>query len=265
MLSTIKMRLLVGVVALLLAGVAFAQMPAPKSEANITALTYQSFTYTPGVGGAPGTATYVVRVNVNDTFNTTVTFNPIGPAGAQATLFTGTGGSTCVVPSGAPVVCTMGPNGTASVDLTITTPIPQQCVASLGTIGPVTATQTSNFTPPNQMTLPAATAVGGVPNTVPANAALCPTPIPNTPVPPTPTATPVIPIVVPVIPQVFQQPVGGIFNGPRGNTPTPVRPREVGTAGSTGIGFDQGPVVLRPPSTGDAGLLTLRRLSISAW
>ena len=234
-----------------------AQMPAPKSEADISALTYQSFSY------AAGTATCVVRVNVNDTFATTVTFNPIGPAGAQAIFFTGTGGSTCVVPSGAPVVCTMGPNGAASVDLTITVPIAQLCLASLRTIGPVTATQTSAFTPPNLMTLPAVTAVGGVPNTIPANTTLCPTPIPASPTPVTPTVTPVPPVVVP---QVIQNPArGGIFNGSRNDTPTPVRPREVGTAGSTGIGFDPGTVVLRPPSTGDAGLPTLRMLRLNAW
>jgi hypothetical protein len=127
---------------------------------------------------------------------------------------------------------------------------------------------TNQVTPPggNTTTQAASTTsdVAGVqvPNTVPANAALCPTPIPNTP---TPTVTPVVPIVVPVIPQVFQQPVGGIFNGPRGNTPTPVRPREVGTAGSTGVGLDPGAIVLRPPSTGDAGILQLRGLHISAW
>jgi hypothetical protein len=260
--STIKMRLLVGLVALMVAGIAYAQMPATKSEANITGLTYQSFSYSAGL------ATYVVRVNVNDTFTTTVTFNPIGPAGSLAISFTGTGGSTCAgLPSAGPVVCTMGPNGTASVDLTITTPIAQVCLASLGTIGPVTATQTSAFTPPNQMSLPAVTAVGGVPNTVPANPLLCPTPtlVPNTPTPVPPTVTPVV--VVPVIiPQVVQNPaIGGIFNGPRSNTPTPVRPREVGTAGSTGVGLDPGAIVLRPPSTGDAGLLTLRKLNISAW
>jgi hypothetical protein len=69
-----------------------------------------------------------------------------------------------------------------------------------------------------------------------------------------------------IIPQVIQNPaIGGIFNGPRGNTPTPARPREVGTAGSTGVGLDPGAVVLRPPSTGDAGLPTLRLLRLNAW
>jgi len=111
--------------------------------------------------------------------------------------------------------------------------------------------------------------IGGVrvSNVVPANTALCPTPIPGTAtptsIPPTVTPVPALPVV---IPQVVQNPaIGGIFNGSRNITPTPVRPREVGTAGSTGIGFDQGPVVLRPPSTGDAGMLTLRMLRLSAW
>jgi hypothetical protein len=66
----------------------------------------------------------------------------------------------------------------------------------------------------------------------------------------------VIPVVVPVIPQVFQQPVGGIFNGSRNNTPTPVRP-------AAAVFAPSGPAtmpVLRPPSTGDAGLLTAMKL-----
>jgi len=82
---------------------------------------------------------------------------------------------------------------------------------------------------------------------------------------PTPTTTVVAPTaVVPpapvIIPQVFQNPaaipaiIGGIGNGTRNNTPTPVR--EVGTAGSTGVGLPPGGSLpaLRPPSTGDAGL-----------
>jgi hypothetical protein len=138
-------------------------------------------------------------------------------------------------------------------------------------IGPINGNNTAINNPPpgTPFTLAASTSslVGGVsvPNVVPANTALCPTPVPNTPVP-TSTPTPVPPIVVPVIPQVFQHPVGGIFNGTRNNTPTPVRPAASLpiTAPRTGQGTDGFPV-LRPPSTGDAGLLTLRTMRISAW
>jgi hypothetical protein len=114
------------------------------------------------------------------------------------------------------------------------------------------------------MSLPATTSVGGVQNTVPANPALCSTPIPNTP---TPVPTVVIPSIEP-IPQVVQNPArGGIFNGSRNDTPTPVRPREVGTAGSTGVGLPPAGVLpaLRPPSTGDAGLLKALVLRVSTW
>jgi uncharacterized repeat protein (TIGR01451 family) len=79
------------------------------------------------------------------------------------------------------------------------------------------------------------------------------TPVPNTPVPPTPVPPTLTPIVLPpvVIPQVIQNPaVGGIFNGTRNNTPTPVRP-----SAAAAVAVDPGAVpVLRPPSTGDAGL-----------
>jgi uncharacterized repeat protein (TIGR01451 family) len=72
------------------------------------------------------------------------------------------------------------------------------------------------------------------------------TPVPS--VTPVPTATPV-PFVQPVIPQVFQHPVGGIFNGTRNNTPTPVRPAAVAPMAPGAM------PVLRPPSTGEAGMV----------
>jgi len=82
---------------------------------------------------------------------------------------------------------------------------------------------------------------------------------------PTPTATPP-PIVVPVIPQIFQNPGAlGIFQ-PSRPTATPVRPSAApasaapsNVAPATGVQ----PVVLRPPSTGDAGLWRFPHLS--AW
>jgi uncharacterized repeat protein (TIGR01451 family) len=74
-----------------------------------------------------------------------------------------------------------------------------------------------------------------------------PTPVPSTLTPtPVPTATPILPVV---IPQVIQNPArGGIFNGTRNDTPTPVRPAAVAPVLVTD------PPVLRPPSTGESGL-----------
>jgi len=66
----------------------------------------------------------------------------------------------------------------------------------------------------------------------------------------TATATPVLVFVPPVIPQVFQHIPQGIFTNPRPNTPTPV----VRAAVAPIVVDPAGPVVLRPPSTGDAGL-----------
>jgi hypothetical protein len=85
-----------------------------------------------------------------------------------------------------------------------------------------------------------------------------PTPVPTlTPV--IPTVTPVPPVVIPVIPQVFQHVPQGIFTNPHPNTPTPVR-----QAAAPIVLDPAGPVVLRPPSTGDAGLMKAIKLP-SAW
>jgi hypothetical protein len=77
----------------------------------------------------------------------------------------------------------------------------------------------------------------------------------------TPTVTPtLVPVIVPVIPQVFQHIPQGIFTNPRPSTPTPVR-----QAVAPIVVVDPGaPVVLRPPSTGDAGLLKALELP-SVW
>jgi hypothetical protein len=77
----------------------------------------------------------------------------------------------------------------------------------------------------------------------------------------TPTVTPtLVPIVVPVIPQVFQHVPQGIFTNPRPSTPTPVRQAVAPIV----VVDPAAPVVLRPPSTGDAGLLEAIRLP-SIW
>jgi hypothetical protein len=207
---------------------------------------------------------YVIRSTATFGFTINVAFNPGGPS-----RFVGH----------APPVCTPAPSQASQQagPLSCVTPInaapnfgqlilnaqaivPQTCAASTFTIPGLTLSNwpgTGNPEPPIQVPGPGSQAI-------PADTALCPTPIPNTP---TPTPTLVPPAVVPVIPQVFQHPVGGIFNGSRNNTPTPVRP--VGTAGSTGVGLPPTGAAampaLRPPSTGDAGLLPLRRLAINAW
>ena len=83
---------------------------------------------------------------------------------------------------------------------------------------------------------------------------LLPTPVANTPVS-TATPTPVIVFVPPVIPQVFQHVPQGIFTNPHPNTPTPVIRAVVAPV------IDPVVPVLRPPSTGDAGLKTERDLT----
>jgi hypothetical protein len=89
------------------------------------------------------------------------------------------------------------------------------------------------------------------PSTLPAAATATPTTVP-------PTVTPVIVVPI-VIPQQVQNPAavmivqGGIGNGTRNNTPVPSRPAAV--APSTGDPSAVPPI--RPPSTGDAGLITV--------
>ena len=259
MTGRLRTRLFFGLLALVIAGIGYSQIPAQKSEAVISAGSYQSFSYST----ATQLATWVFTVpNSNDTFQTTLTFSAILPAGS---LVISSNPATCgTLPSAAPVACTIN-SGVLSVSITVTTPFPQTCAAQVMTIGGLTYTQSSNFTAPVPLVTPGTTTVNGVPNTVPANLALCPTPIPNTP---TPVPTP-IPVVVPppVIPQVFQQPVGGIFNGSRNDTPTPVRrAAPIISAPSTGQGPADSGITLRPPNTGDAGLLSARLLRrINAW
>jgi hypothetical protein len=76
---------------------------------------------------------------------------------------------------------------------------------------------------------------------------------------PTLTPTPVI-FVRPQIPQVFQHVPQGIFNGTRNNTPTPVRQAVAPVVANPPAAMP----VLRPPSTGDAGLLKAVKLPF-AW
>src|SRR5205823_4419250 len=74
-----------------------------------------------------------------------------------------------------------------------------------------------------------------------------------------PTPTPVPPPVVLPIPQVFQNPaapaaiLGGIGNGTRNNTPVPQTAAAQGSAVAPNVAGGGLPV-LRPPSTGEAGL-----------
>jgi hypothetical protein len=188
----------------------------------------------------------------NDTFATTLTFNPISPAGTVATA-SAPAGQCPGLPAGAPVVCTLPfAPFPPTLDLTLTTPFAQQCTAQPIILGPITVTQTSAFAGPVTLVLPVVLG-----NTIPANPALCSTPIPNTP---TPVPTVVIPSIEP-IPQVVQNPArGGIFNGSRNDTPTPVRPAAVAP-----VAVNPGAVTLRPPSTGDAGMPRLLLLRLDAF
>ena len=82
---------------------------------------------------------------------------------------------------------------------------------------------------------------------------------------PTPTVTPtvtptLVPVVIPVVPQVFQHVPQGIFTNPRPSTPTPVRQAVAPIV----VVDPAAPVVLRPPSTGDAGIMKALKLP-SAW
>ena len=66
------------------------------------------------------------------------------------------------------------------------------------------------------------------------------------------------PFIPPVIPQIFQNPAAqGIFAP--GNRNTPVRSTPVPGAVMS-VNTLQPPPVLRPPSTGDAGLIRLRSI-----
>jgi hypothetical protein len=77
-----------------------------------------------------------------------------------------------------------------------------------------------------------------------------------TPEPPPPaTPTPFVPVI---IPQVFQNPaVQGIFAPGNRATATPVRPATAPAPSGVQSAAVTQPVVLRPPSTGDAGLWRL--------
>jgi hypothetical protein len=118
-------------------------------------------------------------------------------------------------------------------------------------------TSTQNQTaPPATATLNVAAAPPGPPvPPVPPAPAPTPTVVAGATSTPTPTSTPLPPFVRPVIPQVFQNPgVQGIFNGPRNpnsaSTPQP-RPAPV----VAGVSDPPAAITIRPPSTGDAGLL----------
>jgi hypothetical protein len=265
MIAGLKMRLLLGVLALLIAGTAYSQMPTEKSEAVVTGGSFFNFTYS----AATQRATWIFRWTHNDTFGPqTYTFTAVAPTGSRIEAHSA--GLNCgVLPAAVPGAVCSTPAGVAPaspLEVTFSSPFAQQCAAYIATIGAVTMNNT-NFinvagTPFTQAASTTSDVAGvQVNNAVPANTTLCPTPIPNTPVPPTVTPTLVPPAVLPVIPQVFQHVPQGIFNGSRNNTPTPVRPAAAVVAPS-------GPAtmpVLRPPSTGDAGLLTLKSVRISAW
>jgi hypothetical protein len=266
MIAQFKMRLLLGLLALIFAGVAYSQLPAEETEAVPTSGQYQNFSY----NTATGRGTWTYQFTIDDTFGPQLFDITAGPTGTE---FIGATGMTC--PPGPPLlanpVSCLTAAGVAppnTLTITFSSPFPMTCAAQVVAIGPVTVSNTNaNRLIPFIFNTPASTQslVAGVAtnNVVPANTALCPTPIPNTPVPSTPTPTPtLVPVVVapPVIPQVFQHVPQGIFNGSRNNTPTPVRPVAAAPAAPV-----TAMPVLRPPSTGDAGLLTLRSVALNTW
>jgi len=164
------------------------------------------------------------------------------PAGICGTL-------PATVPPTTLYVCTI-PTGSPAGSITLSLSMPQQCTEYIGALPGYIFQQ-----PGGVLTL----TIGGY-VAVPADLAACvvatppvvPTPSVNATATPIPTVVPVI-VAPPVIPQVFQNPaLGGIFNGTRNNTPTPVRAAAV--APNAGGPPPAAMPVLRPPSTGNAGL-----------
>jgi hypothetical protein len=194
-----------------------------------------------GTGAAPNLTDVVTRITAASPAGICGTL----PANVTLALYL------CTIPAGSP-----------AGSITLSLSMPQQCSEYVGGL-PGYLFQTPGGVP--------TIVLGGFVG-VPANLAACvaattptpPTQVPSTPVPPTPivSAPPLV-----IIPQVFQHVPQGIFNGSRNNTPTPVRPREVGTAGSTGVGLAPAGAVpaLLPPSTGDAGIPRLRLLMLNGW
>src|SRR5215216_4979999 len=144
-LVTMKLRVAFAVVALLLVAASVAGRPVGKSEGALinNSGQYLNFTY----NTTTGLATWTFRIgNTNDTFATTITFNPVQPAGSIITASLPPGSCAPVLPSAAPIACN-APAGTLSYELTITTPYTRQCTAQVVAIGPVTATQTAPQVP----------------------------------------------------------------------------------------------------------------------
>lgn len=185
----------------------------------------------------------LTNVSVSDTLPTGMTVAPVPnvsqTCGGSSVVTAAAGGSVITVSGGvlaSGASCTVSVNVTATGNGTLT-----------NTTGPVSAQESgAGLTAMAQLTVQT-----GVVSPA------APTPVATV----TPTSTPIPQVVLPVIPQQVQNPgailavQGGIGNGTRNNTPVPSRPAAVGPA--SGIGTSPGAVpVLRPPSTGDAGLQT---------
>jgi len=186
------------------------------------------------------------------------------PAFAYQILATSIAGACGALPRGgatsdqSPVICNLPANSAAST-ISMSAVITRQC-SEFVVASPFFFMFPSPFGGGGFLAVP------GSSFSIPADLSLCPAvvippvtqPAAPTPVPGAPTATPtqVLAPVPLVIPQVFQNPgAQGIFNGPR-NSATP-RPA-VAVAPAVASAPSAMPV-LRPPSTGDAGLAFARR------
>jgi hypothetical protein len=257
-----KIRLMISGVAIAVAIVAIGVSTRPAEKVHAAPFGYGGTTVSAPVLGAGNVITWTYTIVSTNTFGFPFTAAMSGgQAGAAFTTVTPPG--MCVPMGSATTVCTLPQAGAATIVLTASVTIPAQCTAQTFTRPALTLTGWPGSLGVAEPPIAAVAALAFA-NFVPANTTLCPaTPVPNTPIP----NTPVPPPPVFMIPQVFQHVPQGIFNGSRNNTPTPVRPREVGTAGSTGVGLPPSGVMpaLRPPSTGDAGMPTLRMLRLNAW
>jgi hypothetical protein len=165
------------------------------------------------------------------------TFNPFVPGGTAWTVTGATPGSTSFTYNQS------WPNGPATCQLSI-----DVVVTSAGAL--TNTTQPLVTSPANVPATAGATASATINVAPPTTAPTNPTPLP----PATPTATPMPPVLPAApVPQVFQNPaIQGIFNGPRNPNPasTP-KPRPALAA----VSVPSPEPTIRPPSTGDAGLL----------
>jgi uncharacterized repeat protein (TIGR01451 family) len=212
---------------------------APSADAQIPlAPTIQKSFAPASITTAQTSVLSITVTNPNAFTLTTVAYTDQIPAGLTAAPFAAVANASCV---GASVTTVANLVTVSYTSIAANT----SCVVR-GNITSATPGVYVNNTSTVTSTIPGAV----VPPGGPANATLVVTAPPvatATPVPP--TATPIVVVPPAVIPQVFQHVPTGIFNGTRNNTPTPVRPAVAAVVVDPAV-----MPVLRPPSTGEAGL-----------